>query len=54
MLTIVLIILVIILLAGRSPAWNATDPLGLLVTILLIVLLVALIFDVSGLSRIHP
>jgi len=48
MLTIVLIILLVVLLAGRGPAWNPADPIGLLISVLFIVLIVWLILSIAG------
>ncbi len=49
MLELLLIVLVIVLLLGRSPAWTNTDPVGLFVTVLLIVVLIVLFGNAVGL-----
>lgn len=48
MLEILLVVLIFVLLLGRPPAWSNADPVGLLVTVLLVIILVVLLFSVVG------
>lgn len=50
MIEIVLIVLLIVLLAGRQPnwGWNPADPLGFILSIVLVVLVLVLLFHLVG------
>lgn len=50
MIEIILIVLLIVLLFGRSPswAWNPADPLGFILAIVLVVLVLVLLFHLVG------
>lgn len=50
MIEIVLIVLLIVLLAGRWPVvWNSTEPLSFILSVVLMVLLVVLVLRLGGL-----
>lgn len=51
MFGILLVVLVVVLLLGRPPGWSPADPVGLLVTVLLIVVLLALLTNAFGVLR---
>lgn len=48
MLEVLIVVLVVVLLLGRPPAWSNADPIGLIVTIVLVVILVSLLLGVVG------
>jgi len=48
MLELLLVLVVLVILLGRPPAWSNADPIGLVVTIVLVVVLVSLLLGVVG------
>jgi multisubunit Na+/H+ antiporter MnhB subunit len=48
LLALVLIILLVIMLSGRSPGWDRAEPVGFVLSIILGVLVVLLLFSLLG------